>query len=217
MRQQRPRGTIKREGIVNAALAIADAVGVHRLTIRAVAQLVGAPPMSLYTHFKNKDELLDLMYAEVARRMYAYQGQATWQAELLALAHRIHSLLTEHPRWAPLLARPVAPLDVSLREEVLKLMVNDGMTAAGALLGLSAVALTAIGLVLVSQTLNGQDGGSSVEQRFERLRDWVKTPAGQSNVQTSAAVQKLGRFELDRLFHFHIHALIAGLEAKRVR
>jgi len=202
---------------VDAALAIADRAGVHRLTIRAAAQLVGAPPMSLYTHFRNKDELLDLMYAEVARRMYAYQGQATWQAELLALGYRIHSLLTEHPKWAPLLSRPVAPLDVTLREEVLKLMVNDGMTATDALMGLSAVALTAIGLVLVSLTLNGQDGESFVEQRVARLKDWVKTPAGQGKVQTSAAIKELGRFELDRVFQFHIHALITGLEAKRVR
>ena len=216
MRQQRPRGTITREGVVDAALAVADRAGVHRLTIRAVAQYLGAPPMSLYTHFRNKDELLDLMYAEVAGRMYAYQGQATWQAELLALAHRIRSLLTEHPKWAPLLSRPVAPLEVTLREEVLKLMVTDGMTATEALMGLSAVALTSIGLVLVTLTLNGQDGDSYIERRFARLKDWVKTPAGQGNVQTSAAVQKLGRFELDRLFQFHIHALITGLEAKRI-
>jgi AcrR family transcriptional regulator len=215
MRQQRPRGTITRESIVAAALAVADGSGVHRLTIRAIAQRVGAPPMSLYTHFKNKDELLDLMYAEVARRMYAYQGQATWQAELLALGHRIRSLLTEHPKWAPLLSRPVAPLNVTLREEVLKLMVKDGIIPTEALLGLSAVALTSIGLVLVSLTLNGQDGESFVEQRFARLKDWVKTPAGQGSVQTNAALQKLGRFELDGVFQFHIHALIAGLEAKR--
>jgi hypothetical protein len=145
------------------------------------------------------------------------KGKRPGKAELLALAHRIRSLLTEHPKWAPLLSRPVAPLEVTLREEVLKLMVNDGMNATEALMGLSAVALTSIGLVLVRLTLNGQGGESFIERRFARLKEWVKTPAGQGNVQTSAAMQKLGRFELDRVFQFQIHALITGLEAKRAR
>jgi len=214
MRRQRPRGTITRDDVVNAGLAVVDQVGVEGLTMRAVAQLAAAPTMSLYSHFKNKHELLDLMYVEVARRMYAYQGCPTWQAELVALAQRVHSLLSKHPNFAPLLSRPVPPLDITLREEVLKLMVADGMTPRDAFLALSTVALTSVGLVLVKRVLEGpSEGESGLSQRFALLKEWVETaPAGST---TQAALAEMAEFELDGTFRFAVQALIAGLEAKR--
>jgi AcrR family transcriptional regulator len=69
MRRQRPRGTITQDAVIDAALTIVDRAKVDGLTIRAVARQVGAPPMSLYSHFANKEQLLDLMYGELVRRM----------------------------------------------------------------------------------------------------------------------------------------------------
>jgi AcrR family transcriptional regulator len=115
--------------VVEAALAVVDEVGIEGMTIRRVAEQAGAPPMSLYTHFSNKNELLDLMYSEITSRMYRDQGYENWQTELLALCARIRTLLLEHPNWAPLLSRPVPPLAISLRERVLKLMMADGATS----------------------------------------------------------------------------------------
>src|ERR1700753_1666688 len=97
MRRQRPRGTITQDAVTDAALVILDRSGVDGLTIRAVARQVGAPPMSLYSHFENKEQLLDLMYAEIVRRMYPDQGHGTWQSELFALCQHIRALLLEHP------------------------------------------------------------------------------------------------------------------------
>ncbi|HVY31949.1 MAG TPA: TetR/AcrR family transcriptional regulator [Polyangiaceae bacterium] len=59
--------TITTASIIDAALAIVDESGLPTVTIRSVAHRVGAPPMTLYAHFKGKDVLLDLMFAEVAR------------------------------------------------------------------------------------------------------------------------------------------------------
>jgi AcrR family transcriptional regulator len=215
MRKQRPRGSITQQAVVNAALSVADRDGVERLTIRAVSDLVGAPPMSLYSHFANKNELLDLMYAEISRRMYTYEGHATWQAELLALCSRVRSLLVQHPRWVPLLTRPASPLALPLRENILKQMVSDGMTATDALMSLSSAVLTTIGLVLVDQAMKKPDGGSTIDERFERLKQWADTPAAQSNVETRAALSKHDTFQRDYLFQFFASALIAGFEAKR--
>jgi AcrR family transcriptional regulator len=110
MRTRRQRGSTKREAVVSAALAIADQDGLAGLTIRAVADRVGAPTMSLYTHFRNKNELLDLMLMEIAARIYICERHPTWQAEMLALCRRVYHLLSEHPKWIPLLSRPVWPV-----------------------------------------------------------------------------------------------------------
>jgi AcrR family transcriptional regulator len=134
MRTRRQRGSTKREAVVSAALAIADQDGLAGLTIRAVADRVGAPTMSLYTHFRNKNELLDLMLMEIAARIYICERHPTWQAEMLALCRRVYHLLSEHPKWIPLLSRPVWPVELPLREHMLKLMVDDGIAAADGLM-----------------------------------------------------------------------------------
>jgi AcrR family transcriptional regulator len=215
MRKQRARGSITREAVINAALAVADRDGVDRLTIRSVAVLVAAPPMSLYTHFSNKEELLDLMYEEISHRMYTYEGHSTWQAELRALCYRVRGVLSAHPRWAVLLSRPTLPLAVPMRERILKAMIADGILATDALLGLSSAVLGSIGLVLVKTTLTEPDGQSTIDRRFERLKEWVEAQDAQETAETRAAFSQQPRFEIDHVFQFLVDALILGLEAKR--
>jgi AcrR family transcriptional regulator len=215
MRTQRPRGTTTREAVVNAALAVADQDGLDHLTIRAVADRVGAPPMSLYTHFSNKNELLDLMLAEIATRMYLCEWHPTWQAELIAMGRRVHRLFTEHPAWIQLLTRPTWIAEMPVREHLLELMAEDGIRAADGLLVLSSAVLTVLGLVLVEHTLTGPDGECVVEKNFEHLKKWIETPGGLRATETPAGVSEVIRFEFDRVFELSVGALVTGFEAKR--
>ena len=218
VRPQRPRGATTREAVVNAALTIVDRVGVEALTIRAVADLVGAPPMSLYTHFASKEELLDLMYSNVAQRLYADAHHPTWQAELLALCGQVRAVLTAHPRWTPLLSRPAPPMAVPLRERLLRMMTHDGMLAETALAAVSSAALVSIGLVLAELTFRQADGQSSLSITFARVREWVESaesPCSPTHPVTRSAFSKLGRLDLEDNFTLAIRTFIAGLEANR--
>jgi AcrR family transcriptional regulator len=207
-RQQRPRGATTRATIIDSALALVDQVGVEALSIRTLAKSVGAPPMSLYTHFRNKAQLLDMMYAEVAQRLYAAPGKLTWQAELSALCYQLRERLLEHPHWVPLLSRPVATTP-PVRERLLAMMIADGLSPDRALQAVSSAALTAIGLTLLELTHRNGDGSSSYEQRFERLKqgDAHEGPA------TQAAFQEMQSFDLGQNFAVAISHLIMGLEA----
>ena len=51
--------SISRDSIVETALRIADTRGLENLTIRAISAELGIGTMSLYSHFRSKDELLD--------------------------------------------------------------------------------------------------------------------------------------------------------------
>jgi AcrR family transcriptional regulator len=210
-RQQRPRGTTTREAVVNAALDVVDRVGVGALTIRAVARRAGAPPMSLYTHFSNKEELLDLMYSEVSRRLYADTGHDTWQEELLALAHQVRRGLLEHPRWTPLLSRPAPPLAVATRERLLRMLTDSGMSPEMALRTMSAAILSAVGLALVELTFREPDGESSFGKRFDRLRTWFENDVPQPETAvTRAALSSMARLDLSETFSFAMQSLVDG-------
>jgi AcrR family transcriptional regulator len=211
MRKQRARGTFTREQVVSAALAVADRVGVERLTIRRVANMIDAPPMSLYSHFSNKHQLLDLMYAEISRQMYQDSGNERWQDELLSLAARIRSLLHEHPHWAALLSRPAEPIAVPLRERILRQMTADGMSVQESFEALSSVVLLTIGLVLVELELRTPDGQSMLEARFDKLKTSMEHSGDEV---TRQALARIERFDLTAMHDFALRVLVEGLNAR---
>ena len=212
MRQQRPRGTTTQESVVSAALDVVDRVGLDALTIRAVAAVVGAPPMSLYTHFANKEQLLDLMYLELSRRLYPDPGQVTWQTVLTAMTRHARATLLAHPEWTPLISRRAPPTPMPVRERLLKLMVEAGMSSETALRGMSAALVSSIGLALVELTFRDPDGSSSFARRFERQKSWL-LDQGDPKLEptTREAFARMQQFEFDRSFEFTVKTLIDGL------
>jgi AcrR family transcriptional regulator len=218
MRQQRPRGTTTRESVVNAALEVADRVGMDALTIRAVAGEVGAPPMSLYTHFDNKEQLLDLMYLELARRLYADSGRDTWQAELLMLARHVRGTLLAHPRWAPLLSRRTPPSVMPVRERILRLMVDSGMPSTVALSSLSSAVIVTVGLVLVELRFLEAGGPSGMAARFDGLKNLFEGErAPRLEPITRDVLARATSFDFSKTFESAIASLIAGLETGLAR
>jgi AcrR family transcriptional regulator len=197
---------------VSAALDVVDREGLESLTIRAVAASVSAPPMSLYTHFANKEELLDLMYVELSRRLYPDLGQPTWQTALTAMARHVRQTLLAHPEWTPLISRRAPPAPMPARERVLSLMVEAGMSSASALRGLSAVLVASIGLALVELTFRDPDGSSSFARRFESQKSWLENGGDHKVEPTSReAFARMQSFEFDKSFEFTVKTMIEGL------
>jgi AcrR family transcriptional regulator len=64
--EQRARGRLDRERILDAAQAIADADGVAKLTMRRIGAELGVDPTAVYRHFRDKNELL----VELADRLF---------------------------------------------------------------------------------------------------------------------------------------------------
>jgi TetR/AcrR family transcriptional regulator, tetracycline repressor protein len=201
---------------MSAALSVVDQVGLDGLTIRAVAAEAGVPPMSLYSHFANKDALLDLMYAEVACRLYADAEFATWQAAVEGLCHQIRRLLLEHPEWLPLLSRPAAPLAVPLRERILRLLTAAGLAPEEALASITRASLISIGLVMVELAFCEPGGDSRLAERFDRLKKAaVDDPSfAHEDPVTRSAFARMRALDLGESFARSIEIFILGLEAR---
>src|SRR5260370_39466720 len=58
-RARRPRGSLTREAVVDAALAVVDAEGVEALSMPRLARQLDAGVMTLYRYVQSKQELLD--------------------------------------------------------------------------------------------------------------------------------------------------------------
>ncbi len=93
------RSPLRRERIVEVALAIADAGGFESLTMRKLAEELDTAPMSLYRHVANKEELLDGMIDVVFGEMEVPSGRSDWKAEMRERALETRAALSRH-RWA---------------------------------------------------------------------------------------------------------------------
>ncbi len=96
---------LSREGIVQAAVAIADAQGLAAVTLRGVAAALGAGPMRLYGYVSTKEELLELMVDAVYAEMI-FPGRlaaAPWRQAVADLARTVRAAALTHPWFAELL------------------------------------------------------------------------------------------------------------------
>ncbi|WP_067562607.1 TetR/AcrR family transcriptional regulator [Nocardia acidivorans] len=91
---------LTRAAIVDAAIALADESGIDALSMRRIAERMGAGAMSLYRHVPNKDTLLAAMTDEVSRRN-PYPSPAgrgwTWRDRVRIAAEVDWRLYREHP------------------------------------------------------------------------------------------------------------------------
>jgi len=96
---RQPRFT--REQIAQAAIAIADEEGFAEVSMRRVADMIGAGTMTLYHYVRTKDDLLALIEdALMAESLVPdHEMPLGWRARLTAIARRARDTMTRHP-WA---------------------------------------------------------------------------------------------------------------------
>src|SRR5215472_15301273 len=96
------RAQLTREQVLTAAIALADRDGIESISMRRLAQELGIEAMSLYTHVRNKEDLLDGMVDAVIGMIpvEAGAGAADWGTSLRTMALAARGVMLLHP-WAP--------------------------------------------------------------------------------------------------------------------
>ncbi|KAA6223908.1 GntR family transcriptional regulator [Streptomyces albofaciens JCM 4342] len=93
-----PERELSRDGVVRAAIAIADAEGLAALSMRGVAARLGTAAMSPYRYVNGKDDLVLLMADTVFGELPRPAGTpADWRARLEAGARALWALHRAHP------------------------------------------------------------------------------------------------------------------------
>lgn len=100
------KALITPQAAISAAIALLDSDGIDGLSVQAVARAMSVTAPSLYYHFKDKDELLQL----VARTLLHEIGEdvpatAGWKEQAIALSIATRRVILRHPNAAPLMLR----------------------------------------------------------------------------------------------------------------
>jgi AcrR family transcriptional regulator len=94
-----PRPRLSRERVLQAALALAARDGIESLTMRKLADELGAGAMSLYHYVPNKEQLLDGMVDIVFSEIELPPTDIDWKTAMRKRAISTREALRRHP-WA---------------------------------------------------------------------------------------------------------------------
>ena len=147
---------LTREAVVACAVDIADREGLEAVSVRRVAAELSARPMSLYSFFKRKDDLVDLMVDQVLGEMLLDEvPPGDWRAALKALLHR-QILVGRRHLWIMSqfgVRAPIGPNAARHAEQSLATIASLGLPTKRALRLLRAVDTYLWGFA----TLSGQE------------------------------------------------------------
>lgn len=128
------RTALNREGVLAAAMQLADAEGLAAVTMRRLAASLGVEAMSLYHHLPGKAGLLDGLVEAVVAEVHAELEQLGpvdgWRAGLRGRCLAAREVMLRHP-WAPGLisSRPAIPPSLyGYFEDVLATLIRGGFS-----------------------------------------------------------------------------------------
>jgi AcrR family transcriptional regulator len=214
----RPTARLSRDGIVAAAVSLADREGLDGLSMRRLAQELGVDAMSIYYHLHDKEALLDAMAdAVVAEIEFEPDAGAPWTARLRSLVMAARSTMLRHTWAAPLLSGRQSPTPASLRhiERVLSTLRDGGCSV-----DLSHHALHLFGSRLLGFSQDLFDDSPAArpapEEAAAQAAALARTHPRVGELAAAVTHEgALGGCDDDREFDFALEILIEGLERRR--
>lgn len=148
---------LDRQLILRQAFVVLNGAGLEGLTLRRLAGRLKVKAPALYWHFKNKQDLLDEMAAEVMRRSLvkssAFDAIQDWHDWASATYSSLRKTLLAYRDGARMFSGTYltdvdlyAPMEASLRR-----LTDAGFTLRQAVVGLSALYSYTIGFVIEEQ------------------------------------------------------------------
>jgi AcrR family transcriptional regulator len=209
------RRTLTRERVVAEALTVISADGAQSLSMRGLAGRLGVVPGALYRHVRSKEQLYDLILDAVLAEVDCRTDPAlSWTEQVATLAHRLRTVLENHPGIAALLKTrdSLSPASLALAEAFLAPLHAAGLPGRQAALAFRLIYDYTLGFALADPT-------SPAEQR---LRDSVTRQQVHAFLRALPAsrfptLAALGQYawagDRDQRFASGLDTLIRGLQA----
>jgi AcrR family transcriptional regulator len=98
--QDRTRTPLTRPRVLDAAMGLADRIGIEAFTIRKLAAELGVKPMAIYHHVPSKDSILDGIVDLVFAEITLPPTDGSWRDAIRVRCLSAREVLNRHP-WAP--------------------------------------------------------------------------------------------------------------------
>jgi AcrR family transcriptional regulator len=216
-------GTLSRARVVETAIALADRDGIEALTMRKLADELGAGAMSLYHYFLNKEALLDGMVDVVFSEIELPTADVDWKTALRRRALSTREALRRHP-WAVGLmesTKTPGPADLRLHDAVLGCLRRAGFSVEMAVHAYSVQDAYIYGFALQDRSLQPgtrEEFASTAKRRVQeteaRLPDVATAYPYLAEVVGSYVAEQ--GFSFAEAFEFGLDVILDGLEAFRV-
>ncbi|QKW32807.1 TetR/AcrR family transcriptional regulator C-terminal domain-containing protein [Actinomadura sp. NAK00032] len=217
-----PRIPLSRRRVLRGAVRLADRDGVDSLTMRKLAQEVGAEAMSLYHHVANKEAVFDGLAEMVLEEVMEAVGKVDgpdpaedWRAVLRARVLAAREVLLRH-RWAPqLLVTRTNPIVVAYYDQVVGILRAGGFSFDLAHRALHVLGSRALGFtqeLFQPGAAQGVDAEAAMAEMGDRFPNIVGMLADAVHDDPDGT---LGFCDDQFEFEFALDLILDGLERRR--
>ncbi|MFF5083064.1 TetR/AcrR family transcriptional regulator C-terminal domain-containing protein [Actinoplanes sp. NPDC000266] len=208
----RSTARLSKEGIVAAAVELADRDGLDGLSMRRLAQHLGVDAMSIYYHLRDKDTLLAAMADAVVASIAISEAGGPWTDRLRALIMQARGTMLKHPWAVRIIESRAEPTPAVLLhiERVLAIMRGGGCSVD---LGHHAIHLLGSRILGFSQDLFDDNPDPSAPPP---PAEWAETLPHVAELAAAATHDgRLSGCDDEFEFAFALDLLLDGLERRR--
>ena len=213
---------LSRDRVLRAAVALADEGGIEALTMRRLAEKLGAAPMSLYYHVANQEALLDgiadLMLREIieaTEKIGASSGE--WRTILRQRVLAAREILLLHP-WAPALIQSrtdATPSSIRYFDSLIGLLLAAGFSVDLTHHALHALGSRALGFTQELYEDSEPLDDEALQSLIEQIGDEYPNVAAMVKGVSHDTDTTLGFCDDQFEFEFGLDIILDGLERLR--
>ncbi len=222
-----PRARLSRERVLEAAVALAVRDGIDSLSMRRLADELGAGAMSLYHHVPNKEQLLDGMVDIVFGEIELPPTGIEWKTAMRRRAVSTREVLNRH-RWAVGLMesrRSPGPASLRLHNAVLGCLREGGFPIELTIQAYSVLDAYIYGFALQEKSVPFDDAEESAEVVQEQARQFAEAAEEEQSAALAEAFPYLAEvvaghvaevgYDFATAFEFGLDLLLDALENRR--
>jgi AcrR family transcriptional regulator len=212
------RTPLTKERVVRAAVALADREGLDSLSMRKLADELGAGAMSLYHYVPNKEQLVDEMIDVVFEEIEPPSLDLDWKTALRRRARSTRAALNRH-RWAVGLMEGRAkhgPASVRLHDAVLGCLREAGFSIESTVQAYSVQDAYIYGFALQEKALpfeSAEESAAVADEQQWQLEEIARQFPYLAEV-VAGHVAEVG-YDFGESFEYGLDLILEGLERRR--
>lgn len=212
-------GPLSRERVARAAMQLVDEAGFDQLTLRGLARRLGISAPSLYEHVASKDDLIDLVVAQIlAEAARGWNPPEEWDEAVRYAARWWYRMLGEHMAvHDSVLRRPMAaPVALDAIQTIIGALISAGFghdqaSATYALIFRYVVGAAALARSRAASRATRHITQDEEQRRTEQLLERLDPDKYPALITARAA---LARTATDEVFEAGLDAIIMGLRQR---